>query len=48
VELIEYLKKYFEISSKEVKEYLNLFDKIEIFSILELFGLDKKEIKKIT
>jgi hypothetical protein len=47
-ELIEYLKIYFEVSSKEIKEYLNFLDKNEIFSILESFGLNKKEIKKIT
>lgn len=46
-ELIGILTKYFECSTKEVKEYLELLSKKEIKSILKSMGMDDKEIKKL-
>ena len=46
-ELIDYLKGYWECSSKEALEYYNLLDKNEIVSILNSIGLNKKEIKQL-
>ena len=46
-ELLEYLSKYFECSIREVKDYLKILDKKQIQEILEGFGLDDKEIKKL-
>ena len=39
--------KYFECSKKEAIEYLYLINKSEIKDILEKYGTDPKEIKKI-
>lgn len=46
-DLIEYLKNYFQLSSREVKEYLNLLDNNQITSILSSLGIENKEIKKL-
>jgi hypothetical protein len=46
-ELLEYLSKYFECSTREIKDYLKILDKKQIQEILEGFGLDDKEIKKL-
>ena len=46
-DLIIYIKDYFECSSKEAKEYINILDTPEINRILTNRGLDKKEITKI-
>lgn len=50
--LIELMIKYFEISSRECEEYITILslidpENIEITSMLEKFGVDTKEIKKI-
>lgn len=52
-ELINLLCKYYEVSKDEIKTYLQLFyrDKVRILSlisILEKYGYDKKQIKKLT
>tara|TARA_B100001093_G_C26828007_1_gene1014907 strand:+ start:1643 stop:2080 length:438 start_codon:yes stop_codon:yes gene_type:complete len=52
-ELINILCKYYEVSKDEIKTYLQLFyrDKVRILSlisILEKYGYDKKQIKKLT
>ena len=47
-ELIDVLKKHFECSKVEVKEYLQLISKVELRDILEMYGLDKTKIKRIT
>ena len=45
-ELMDYMTLYFECSSKEVDEYLNLLTKEQIKDILSDFGIEDKEIKK--
>ena len=44
--VLEYLSTYFEISKREVKDYLNLLSKDEVIEIISKFGVEKKEIKK--
>lgn len=46
-ELILHLKEYFEVSSREIKDYINLLDKSEIVNILSYKGLENKEINKL-
>ena len=47
VELINILLNYFKCSKLQVQEYLELIDKEELKSILEMYGLDKKKIKRL-
>ena len=46
-ELLEYLSNYFECSTREVKDYLKILDKKQIQEILEQFGVEDKDIKKL-
>jgi hypothetical protein len=46
-DLIDHIKNYFECSSKEAKEYINILATPEISRILTNRGLDKKEIKPL-
>ncbi len=46
-DLVEYIKNYFECSSKEAKEYINILETPEINRILTQIGLEKKEIKPL-
>jgi AAA+ ATPase superfamily predicted ATPase len=46
-DLMKYLTTYFECSSKEVTEYLNLLNENQIKDILSDFGIDNKDIKKL-
>lgn len=46
-DLVNYIKNYFECSSNEAKDYLNILDPTEISRILHDIGLDKKEIKPL-
>ena len=46
-DLVKYIKNYFECSSKEAKEYINILDTPKISRILTDIGLDKKEIKPL-
>jgi len=46
-ELLEYLSNYFECSAREVKDYLKILDKKQIQEILEQFGVEDKDIKKL-
>ena len=39
--------KYFEISKKECVEYIELMDKEQLKSLLELYGKESKQIKKL-
>ena len=41
------LKKYFNVSVREVKDYLKILDKKQVQSILVKQGLEEKEIKKL-
>lgn len=44
--VLEYLSTYFEVSKREVKDYLEMLSKDEVTEIIQKFGVDKKEIKK--
>ena len=46
-ELVEMMCRYFEVGSKEVREYISLMDKEELKTILKLYGKNDKEIKKL-
>ena len=46
-DLVDHIKDYFECSSKEAKEYINILATPEINRILTNRGLDKKEIKPL-
>ena len=46
-ELVEILTTYFECSKLQTKQYLELIDKEELKSILEMYGKDKKTIKRL-
>lgn len=44
--VLDYLSTYFEVSKREVKDYLEMLSKDEVIQIISKFGIDKKEIKK--
>ena len=44
--LTQLLSGYFECSKLQVIEYLELLDKQELKDILEMYGIDKKQMKK--
>lgn len=46
-DLVLQLKNYFNVSSREIKDYLKILDKKEIQIILSKQGLEEKEIKKL-
>ena len=46
-ELTNILLNHFECSKLQVQEYLELIDKEELKSILEMYGTDKKTIKRL-
>lgn len=46
-DLVDHIKDYFQCSSKEAKEYINILVSPEINRILTNRGLDKKEIKPL-
>ena len=46
-ELISLLTHHFECSKLQMKEYLKLISKDEVKNILEMYGKDKKEIKRM-
>ena len=46
-ELIDVMVSHFECSESQIQEYLELIDKEELKSILEMYGLDKKKIRKL-
>jgi hypothetical protein len=46
-ELVETVCKYFETSKAECIDYIELMDKEQLTSLLELFGKNSKEIKKL-
>ena len=45
--VIEIMNKHFECSKMQSIEYLELIDKEELKHILELYGTDKKQIRKV-
>ena len=46
-ELINMLTNHFECSKSDIKEYLELIDKDELKYILEMYGTEKKKIRKL-
>ncbi len=44
--MIYFLCKHFECNKKHATEYIELIDKQELKDILEMYGTDKKQIKK--
>ena len=46
-ELLIYLNDIFKLSTKEIKEYVELLSKEEIVDLLKRRGVDDKEIKKL-
>ena len=46
-DLIQYLTNYFQLSTREVKEYLQFLDNKEVTKILSQLGIEDKEIKKL-
>jgi hypothetical protein len=45
--LVKLLCTYFECSKAHIIEYIELIDKQELKQILEMYGTDKKQIKKV-
>ena len=46
-DLIELLKDYYQLSKREVKDYLTLLGNKEVTRILSQLGIEDKEIKKL-
>ena len=46
-ELIDILTNHFECSKSNVKEYIELIDKVELENILSGYGLETKKIRKL-
>tara|TARA_R100001443_G_C3264357_1_gene156395 strand:- start:68 stop:487 length:420 start_codon:yes stop_codon:yes gene_type:complete len=46
-ELVDMLVNHYETSKLQVEEYIELLSKDEMISILEVYGVDKKTIKKL-
>lgn len=44
--VLDYLSRYFEVSYREVKDYLEILSKDEVIQIISKFGIEEKEIKK--
>ena len=46
-ELVDILVNHYETSKSQIEEYIELLPKDEMISILEVYGVDKKTIKKL-
>ena len=46
-ELIEIISNHFECSKLQVQDYLGLIYKEELKSILEMYGIDKKKLRRL-
>lgn len=46
-DLVEILRDYFKLSSREIKDYIRVLSKDQIQDLLTSLGKDKKEIKKL-
>ena len=40
--MLEYLARYYQVSNREVKDYLEILSKEEVSDILKKYGVDKK------
>ena len=45
--MIDIISNHFECSKLQTKEYLQLINKEELKEILEMYGIDKKKIKRL-
>ena len=43
--VLDYLSRYFEVSRREVKDYLDILTKDEVMEIVQKFGVNKKKSK---
>jgi hypothetical protein len=46
-DLIQYLTNYYQLSTREIKEYLQFLGDKEVIKILSQLGIEDKEIKKL-
>jgi hypothetical protein len=46
-DLLDIMCKHYETSKLECKDYIDILTKDELTSLLELYGIDKKQIKKV-
>ena len=46
-ELVEIISRHFECSKLQIQEYLELMDTEELKTILEMYGLDNKKMKRM-
>ena len=44
--VLDYLSRYFEVSRREVRDYLEILSKEEVIQVIQKFGIEEKEIKK--
>lgn len=45
--VLEYLSRYFEVSHREVKDYLDILPKQDVIEIIQKYGVEKKEAEKL-
>ena len=45
--VLEYLSRYFEVSHREVKDYLEILTKQDVVEIIQKYGVEKKEAEKL-
>ena len=46
-ELVQIISEHFQCSKLQIKEYLELINKEELKNILEMYGIDKKKLKRL-
>jgi hypothetical protein len=45
--VLGYLSRYFEVSHREVKDYLEILTKQDVVDIIQKYGVEKKEAEKL-
>ena len=46
-DLLEYISKFYECSFREAEEYIQILKKEDMYDILNRYGIEDKEIKKL-
>jgi hypothetical protein len=46
-DLLKYISKFYECSFREAEEYIQILNKEEMYDILNRYGIEDKEIKKL-
>ena len=46
-DLLEYISKFYECSFREAEEYISILKKEDMYDILNRYGIEDKEIKKL-